>query len=398
MIYLNTGTTESEVRSYFKTAGIETFVGYATQDDKVIWPEKPIRALKFTSIGCQAIRLYVPSLISIPPYLEYSYDGNTWTEWDFSEIEFGEDTENAVLYIRGYNPEGFPTVEDTNIRFEFTESVQVNCSGSIMYLLDYHCDLTEIPNSYCFHRLFKDCSVLVSAPELPATTLSEGCYSEMFAGCTNLTTAPALPATTLATYCYSGMFEGCTSLTTAPELPATTLVDGCYNGMFCYCTSLTTAPELPATTLVDYCYSYMFQGCTSLTTAPALPATTLARNCYEWMFAGCTSLTTAPALPATTLAYSCYVEMFEDCTSLVTAPELPATTLVDYCYSYMFQGCTNLNYIKCLAIDVSAQRCMYCWVSNVASTGTFVKHTDATWSTEGVDVVPTGWTVEYASE
>jgi hypothetical protein len=60
------------------------------------------------------------------------------------------------------------------------------------------------------------------------------------------------------------MFRGCSSLVTAPELPATTLTVGCYNNMFNDCASLTTAPELPATTLTDMCYIDMFKDCTSL--------------------------------------------------------------------------------------------------------------------------------------
>lgn len=42
----------------------------------------------------------------------------------------------------------------------------------------------------------------------------------------------------MADFCYDNMFYGCTSLVTAPELPATTLADYCYSGMFCNCTSL----------------------------------------------------------------------------------------------------------------------------------------------------------------
>jgi hypothetical protein len=86
------------------------------------------------------------------------------------------------------------------------------------------------------------------------------------------------------------MFQGCTSLITAPELPATTLAGSCYDSMFYGCTSLTTAPELPATTLVNHCYYRMFDGCTSLTTAPELPATTLTSYCYYLMFNGCSKL------------------------------------------------------------------------------------------------------------
>ena len=125
----------------------------------------------------------------------------------------------------------------------------------------------------------------------------------------------------------------------------------------------------------------------------SLPATTLAENCYNSMFYGCTSLVNAPELPATTLANSCYSSMFTDCTSLVTAPELPATTLARFCYYHIFLSCTNLNYIKCLATNISALNCLSDWVKNVASTGTFVKATSMTsWST-GTSGIPSGWSV-----
>ena len=141
----------------------------------------------------------------------------------------------------------------------------------------------------------------------------------------------------------------------------------------------------------------MFNGCTSLKTAPALPATTLAMYCYYNMFQGCKSLATAPKeLPATTLADGCYFGMFQDCTSLTTAPELPATTLAMGCYYQMFQGCTKLNYIKCLATDISASYCTGNWVSGVAFTGTFVKARRMTSWTTGVSGIPTGWRVQNA--
>lgn len=129
--------------------------------------------------------------------------------------------------------------------------------------------------------------------------------------------------------------------------------------LFNSCTGLIDASNLllPATTLADSCYESMFQYCTNLTAAPELPATTLADGCYVFMFWYCRNLTTAPELPATTLVDSCYNGMFRDCTSLITAPELSATTLASYCYHTMFFGCTNLNYIKCLATDISATDC-----------------------------------------
>ena len=171
--------------------------------------------------------------------------------------------------------------------------------------------------------------------------MSDACYSGMFRGCTSLTQAPELPATTLTSACYCYMFSGC-SLTQAPELPATTLTSNCYNNMFAFC-PLTQAPELPAIMLADSCYQGMFSHCTSLTQAPELPAIILADSCYQEMFSDCTSLTQAPELPATTLTSNCYQYMFSRCTSLTQIPELPATTLAFCCCERMFWKCRSLK-------------------------------------------------------
>lgn len=155
---------------------------------------------------------------------------------------------------------------------------------------------------------------------------------------------------------------------------------------------------LAATTLSGSCYNQLFYDCTYLMKPPTLPATTLASSCYSSMFSDCTSLVNAPELPATTLASSCYRNMFNGCTSLTTAPELPATTLARDCYNSMFSGCTNLNYIK--AMFTTRPKVTYTsgWVNGVASTGTFVKNSAAQWNVTGIDGIPSGWTVETASE
>lgn len=250
---------------------------------------------------------------------------------------------------------------------------------------------------YCYYGMFYGCTSLTKAPALPATTLNEGTYKNMFSNCTSLATAPELPATTFGVSAYTGMFSNCTSLATAPELPSTALADYCYGYMFNGCSSLTTPPKLSATTLADYCYWGMFNGCSSLTTPPELPATTLRLYCYRNMFYNCTSLATAPVLSATTLGMSCYDSMFAGCSSLTAAPALPATTLVSGCYATMFSGCTNLNYIKAMFTTTPTTAYTANWVSGVASSGTFVKNTSATWTTTGPNGIPTGWTVETAS-
>ena len=268
------------------------------------------------------------------PSLEYSVDGGAWQVLGTNTVTFGGG--HGSLRLRGKSAVG-----TNGATITFGNSTPVGCSGDIRTLVDY--ENYETANT------------------------SEAKFKELFKDCTQLTTAPDLPATTLADSCYYFMFQGCSSLTYTPELPATTLVKNCYRGMFHTCSSLTTAPELPATTLAPYCYSGMFLNCTSLTQAPELPATTLTDRCYLMMFYGCTSLT--------------------------QAPELPATTLTRMCYYNMFGNCTQLNYISMMATDISAFLCLSSWVAGVSSSGTFVKNSAATWDVTGADGIPEGWNV-----
>ena len=62
----------------------------------------------------------------------------------------------------------------------------------------------------------------------------------------------------------------------------------------------------------------------------------------------------------------------------------------------MFDGCTNLNYIKCLATNISASYCTRYWVVGVASTGTFVKNPNMTSWPTGNSGIPTRWKVQDA--
>ena len=228
--------------------------------------------------------------------LQYSVNYGEWkTVAANEEVTFGGT--NGTLRLRGTNTNGTASAWSGYSTITFTDkTVKVACTGDIRTLLDWRIYNIVETNNARFSYLFYDCSVLTSAPELPATTLAGSCYNSMFSGCTSLTAAPELPATTLADKCYLNMFLGCTGLTSAPELKATTLAGSCYYGMFLGCTGLTAAPELKATTLEKYCYNRMFKGCTSLTAAPKLKATTLAYYCYYDMFSGCTKLSTVTML------------------------------------------------------------------------------------------------------
>ena len=230
--------------------------------------------------------------------LEYSVNNGQWATVEAgTEVPFGG--AKGTLRLRGTNINGTASGSSAGdySTITFTKpNVNVACTGDIRTLLDWRNYSTVNTQNARFCYLFKDCAVLTSAPDLPATTLAYRCYFKMFEGCTSLTSAPELKATTLADYCYFSMFYGCTSLTSAPKLKATTLAGYCYGSMFSGCTSLEKAPELKATTLANHCYSFMFYGCTSLTSAPELKATTLTPYCYNGMFSGCTKLSTVTML------------------------------------------------------------------------------------------------------
>lgn len=231
-----TDITEDPIRALFVVPD-NHYVTFTAEEDN-------------SSVGLAALSTYQT--------LEYSTDTTTWNTFDTTTnipLNNGD-----KVYVRGVlsadNTESNCT--------QFKMSGKIAASGNCNALWNYE-DLNAPLKAYCGKNMFR--------------------------GCTSLTTAPELPATILAVNCYDSMFRGCTSLTTVPEvLPATTLVPVCYYNMFSECTSLTTTPELPATTLSMYCYKFMFYKCTSLTTAPELPATTLVANCYDHMFDQCTSL------------------------------------------------------------------------------------------------------------
>ena len=309
----------------------------------------------------QANNYHEPFMLQTGEYFEYSVGGGKWVPFNSTvSVDFGGDLGN--LRLRGTSRCG--TASGSNdtplsiIKFD-NNNIPVACTGDIRTLVDYKNYANAKTEQARFCCLFQDCSLLTSAPDLPATNLAEYCYISMFEGCTSLTKAPELPAPNLSRYCYYSMFKDCKSLTTAPELPATELAENCYGNMFEGCWDLTEAPDLPANRLVSNCCAYMFHDCTSLTKAPALPATELADNCYAYMFSGCSSLTEAPELPANYLQPNCYSYMFKRCRSLTEAPELPATNLSSYCYSNMFEECTSLIEAPELPAERLIEGCYY---------------------------------------
>ena len=229
--------------------------------------------------------------------MEYCNSKNGWKTWTGGSIAAGEFRGQYYLYVRGRNNTKITGAENAQLAWSLSvqdSAAGVECNGNIENLLNY-------------------------------TTVQQGQHP------------------TMANYCFTYLFKQWTNLITAPSLPATTLTLRCYNRMFQECSRLTNPPELPSTSIAESCYDMMFVGCTSLITAPSLPATTLAKNCYWGMFNGCTSLELPPSLPATTIAYGCYQNMFYGCANLIGLPQLPALTLQPYCYTNMFYNCSKIR-------------------------------------------------------
>ncbi len=271
--------------------------------------------LTFTASGAQTFKMTLPTDATAAAAIgtfEYSVGGGEWTKVTsgMDAVSFGGDEGNLRLRGTGLNSAGGESLLGTAYHggyystISFGTDVTVEASGDIRTLID--------------------------GKGYATVSTSEAKFCYLFSGCTVLTSAPELPATDLASQCYQGLFKDCTSLTTAPVLNATTLASNCYNGMFSGCTSLTAAPALQAKTLAEYCYQWMFQKCTKLTSAPELPAESLATQCYYGMFSGCTALTTAPNLPATKLVYYCYYQMFSGCTNLESVTIKATTRSNDY--------------------------------------------------------------------
>ena len=139
-----------------------------------------------------------------------SFDGVNWEDYTVGEVV---DLPSVGDYVYFASGEGGNNAfgASSSAYHKFVINGLVASSGDITSLRRFDLIQTTLAN-YCYSSMFRDCTGLTSAPELPATTLATSCYYSMFWGCTGLTSAPELPATTLATNCYYSMFQGCTHL------------------------------------------------------------------------------------------------------------------------------------------------------------------------------------------
>lgn len=242
--------------------------------------EMNIRAVCFKADGEQTVA--ITKVGSAPAItMQYSYDGVNWDAWDLTPLPFGG---NTKVYVRGVNNARFAT-NGTNNTFTFSTDAYVYVSGIAEALLNGENEVLQYSTGYIFKMLFKDQTALREADRLrfEAMTNSESCYQSMFNGCSNLLSAPELPATTLGYSAYRSMFSQCISLIKAPSiLPATKLSGWDYANMFHSCKSLVNAPELIAETLTLACYYQMFYNCTSLKSLKCHAKATASNATINW--------------------------------------------------------------------------------------------------------------------
>lgn len=325
--------------------------------------------------------------------VEYKIDGSPWQNYsDAVSLTTGQ-----KMFIRA-------TINDWSGQ---PVSVTGNFAigGSLASLVKgNYSDENEAKNAtgWTFQGFMSGKTNLVDASllDMPMLTIGNNGYRAFFNGCTNLVTGPTeISATTIGQQGAYQMFYDCKKLIAPPVFKMTAYnKEACYE-MFYNCTALQTIPSFSSTVSLTGAsiFARMFQSCTSLTklTEPLFNADMpLANACYQDMFAHCTKLTEVPDgfLPATTLAVDCYRGMFQD-TGLTRAPDLLVPTLSwSDCYRYMFYGCKSLSYIRCLASNPSNTYTQNFTGGGVASSGTFVIKSGASWPS-GANGIPSGWTV-----
>ena len=218
--------------------------------------EQIIRYVTFTAEAEQKFKMTTSGNYTISN-LQYSVNNGKWENVvKDEEVTFGG--EYGDLRLRGTNHRGTANHLGDYSTITFTKDAPVACTGDIRTLLDWN-NYNKVETYHAkFCYLFSGCSVLTSAPELPAETLANYCYYKMFINCSNLTSAPVLPAETLVDCCYQGMFTNCSNLTSAPVLPAETLEDGCYSEMFYGCKKLSTVTMLASSDQITNKSAYSY--------------------------------------------------------------------------------------------------------------------------------------------
>lgn len=285
--------------------------------------------------------------------LYYSTDGTLWNKYSIGD----EFTLNKGDFVKFRGENTYFSKNNLNYYY-FNISGEVTASGSLMSLVSEDPQADEIPSDYCFSWLFRECTGLLTSPEMNATILKPCCYTSMFTNCTKLKRAPALPAASLPDGklqqahdnlqdydgVYSFMFDGCSSLIYPPTLKAEKIGTFCYQGMFRGCTSLVTIDEIslgdiPEGALgkgkvsnANGCCASMFQGCTGLTDTPVITYTKAGSYAFSYAFYGCSNIRKVVINNGGTTSTGALLGAFMSCSKLSDVTVSNTSWNSDYTY------------------------------------------------------------------
>ncbi len=151
--------------------------------------------------------------------IKYSLDGGeSWTDYNtLKDIPLNKDQEicfqGSKTNYKNAKAEGGNTYGAPSTKPIFQANKKCFIAGNVMTLLKDRENLSDEAFDGAFSKDGTNNTWLDIDPNdpllLPATTLTERCYKGMFRRCTALQYAPDLPAEIPAAECYSGMFRQC---------------------------------------------------------------------------------------------------------------------------------------------------------------------------------------------
>lgn len=214
---------------------------------------------------------------------------------------------------------------------------------------------------YMFAAIFKDNKGLISAKYLEIPTCistATGCFYEMFKGCTLLIDAPEIPLI-CSDYCCYGMFSGCSALSSIPSDLVIENGDYCCSNMF-YNSGLTTVPNISFSLLendastLSHAFESAFAKCYSLTdlTSSMYNMPINFDYIYHSMFEECIKLKVG-YFPHRSYPYESFIgthaldSMYKNCTSMLQLSDsyqISAGYINDYGCADMFYGCSSLQF------------------------------------------------------
>jgi hypothetical protein len=192
--------------------------------------------------------------------LEYSVDnGSTWIPFVVNSTVVTLANVGDNVKLRGQNTAFATNTQNYN---NFIMTGKIAASGDTTSILNGIGGDVAL-NDYAFSYLYRDCTSLVAASELPSTNLSNRCYFGLYRN-TSITDGILLPARTSAVGAYQNMFYSCDNLVNPPIILLENISTYTCYSMFEGCVNLETAPELFFQTSTGQCCYRIFLNCRKL--------------------------------------------------------------------------------------------------------------------------------------